>query len=244
MFVASVIAATSTRRRRPPPPAPRAAAARRRGGHGQRRAPAAGAPAWLAAAGAGPRGGGRPSSRRRMRLTIAAAIPKGDRLEWMVQKLTEIGVDADRLPALRAQRGALGRRPRRPRSWHGCGASPARRRCRAAGCGFPVLAVRCRSPMLAATGRRACSPSPTARRSPPDVAPTRAHRPGGRVQPRRELGASPAACRCRRHVLRVETAALAAAILARLVQVRRCVGFPTRVDSRTLATVCRPATLA
>jgi 16S rRNA (uracil1498-N3)-methyltransferase len=27
-------------------------------------------------------------------LTIAAAIPKGDRLEWMVQKLTEVGVGA------------------------------------------------------------------------------------------------------------------------------------------------------
>ncbi|MCE9620746.1 MAG: 16S rRNA (uracil(1498)-N(3))-methyltransferase [Actinomycetia bacterium] len=27
------------------------------------------------------------------RLTIASAIPKGDRLEWMVQKLTELGVD-------------------------------------------------------------------------------------------------------------------------------------------------------
>ncbi|MFT3855023.1 MAG: RsmE family RNA methyltransferase [Ilumatobacteraceae bacterium] len=26
-------------------------------------------------------------------VTIAAAIPKGDRLEWMVQKLTEVGVD-------------------------------------------------------------------------------------------------------------------------------------------------------
>jgi 16S rRNA (uracil1498-N3)-methyltransferase len=26
-------------------------------------------------------------------LTIAAAIPKGDRVEWMVQKLTELGVD-------------------------------------------------------------------------------------------------------------------------------------------------------
>ena len=34
-------------------------------------------------------------------LTIAAAIPKGDRLDWMVQKLTELGVD--RLTLLHAE---------------------------------------------------------------------------------------------------------------------------------------------
>ena len=41
---------------------------------------------------------------------VISAIPKGDRPEWIVQKLTEIGVDLDRVHGLRAQCGALGRR--------------------------------------------------------------------------------------------------------------------------------------
>lgn len=43
-----------------------------------------------------------PSSRS---VTIAAAIPKGDRLEWMVQKVTELGVD--RLVLLHADRSVV-----------------------------------------------------------------------------------------------------------------------------------------
>jgi len=44
-------------------------------------------------------------------VTIAAAIPKGDRLDWMVQKVTELGVD--RLVLLHADRSAVRWKPDR-----------------------------------------------------------------------------------------------------------------------------------
>ena len=43
--------------------------------------------------------------RRAPPVVIAAAIPKGDRLDWMVQKLTEIG--ADRIVLMRTDRGVV-----------------------------------------------------------------------------------------------------------------------------------------
>lgn len=47
-------------------------------------------------------------------IVIAAAIPKGDRLDWMVQKLTEIGVD--RIVLLRTDRGVVSWDPTREAS--------------------------------------------------------------------------------------------------------------------------------
>ena len=44
-------------------------------------------------------------------ITIAAAIPKGDRLEWMVQKVTELGID--RLVLLDAERSTVRWKPDR-----------------------------------------------------------------------------------------------------------------------------------
>ena len=44
-------------------------------------------------------------------ITIAAAIPKGDRLEWMVQKVTELGVD--RLVLLHAEHSVVRWKPDR-----------------------------------------------------------------------------------------------------------------------------------
>jgi 16S rRNA (uracil1498-N3)-methyltransferase len=44
-------------------------------------------------------------------ITIAAAIPKGDRLDWMVQKVTELGVD--RLVLLHAERSVVRWKPDR-----------------------------------------------------------------------------------------------------------------------------------
>jgi 16S rRNA (uracil1498-N3)-methyltransferase len=44
-------------------------------------------------------------------ITIAAAMPKGDRLEWMVQKVTELGVD--RLVLLHADRSVVRWKPDR-----------------------------------------------------------------------------------------------------------------------------------
>lgn len=43
--------------------------------------------------------------RRVVALTVAAAMPKGDRLEWMVEKLTESGVD--RIVLLHCERGVV-----------------------------------------------------------------------------------------------------------------------------------------
>lgn len=44
-------------------------------------------------------------------ITVAAAIPKGDRLEWMVQKVTELGID--RLVLLDAERSVVRWKPDR-----------------------------------------------------------------------------------------------------------------------------------
>ncbi len=44
-------------------------------------------------------------------ITIAAALPKGDRLDWMVQKVTELGVD--RLVLLQADRSVVRWKPDR-----------------------------------------------------------------------------------------------------------------------------------
>lgn len=44
-------------------------------------------------------------------ITIAAAMPKGDRLDWMVQKVTELGVD--RIVLLHAERSVVRWKPER-----------------------------------------------------------------------------------------------------------------------------------
>jgi 16S rRNA (uracil1498-N3)-methyltransferase len=44
-------------------------------------------------------------------ITVAAAIPKGDRLDWMVQKITELGID--RLVLLHAERSVVRWKPDR-----------------------------------------------------------------------------------------------------------------------------------
>lgn len=44
-------------------------------------------------------------------LTVAAAIPKGDRLDWLVQKVTELG--ADRIVLLHAERSVVRWKPER-----------------------------------------------------------------------------------------------------------------------------------
>ncbi|MFK7918122.1 MAG: 16S rRNA (uracil(1498)-N(3))-methyltransferase [Ilumatobacter sp.] len=41
----------------------------------------------------------------RVRFTIASAIPKGDRVDWLVQKVTELG--ADRIVLMHAERSAI-----------------------------------------------------------------------------------------------------------------------------------------
>lgn len=49
--------------------------------------------------------------RRSTPITIASAMPKGDRLEWLVQKVTELG--ADRLTLLHAERSVVRWKPER-----------------------------------------------------------------------------------------------------------------------------------
>lgn len=51
------------------------------------------------------------SPERAAPLTIAAAIPKGDRLDWLVQKVTELG--ADRIVLLHAERSVVRWKPER-----------------------------------------------------------------------------------------------------------------------------------
>ena len=160
------------------------------------------------------RGGRRTRRRRRSRepppgppLTVAVAPPKGDRLEWLVQKCTEVGVD--RIVLLDAERSVV--------RWDGdraassstvCAASPPRRRCSRGGCGCP-----------SSTGRvpasRCCrrSPSPSregGRRRRRHVRSPSGPRAAGR---RAELARRPTGCRSAPHVLRVETAAVVAAAL-------------------------------
>ena len=50
-------------------------------------------------------------------ITVAAAMPKGDRLDWLVQKVTEIGVD--RVVLLHADRSVVRWTPERAARHHG-----------------------------------------------------------------------------------------------------------------------------
>ena len=67
-------------------------------------------------------------------VTVAFAVVKGERPEWAVQKLTEIGVDRI-IPLLTAAPWCAGRRATPAARWPGCGGWPGRRRSRAGGCG-------------------------------------------------------------------------------------------------------------
>ena len=74
------------------------------------------------------RGGGR-----------SAAIPKGDRPEWIVQKLTEIGATSIGFMRVRAQRGAMGRRARPPSDRAVAPSRPRGGRCRAGALWLPAV---------------------------------------------------------------------------------------------------------
>ena len=190
-------------------------------GHGQRRRRGVAAVPVRAAA---------RSSRRRRRvvaqpappITIAFAIPKGDRPEWIVQKLTELGVDRIVVAARRPPRGAVGRANGRRSNWRGCAASPARPHAEPRGCG-------CRSIEGPVDARRRCSagvggsPSPAARALAIAAIARVAIGPEGGCRRRGARRAAAERASLGDTVLRVETAAIVAA----------CVRAARRLDTRT-----------
>lgn len=69
--------------------------------------------------------------------TIATAMPKGDRLDWLVQKVTEPGVD--RIVLLQAERSVVRwKADRGSTNCRSCSASPTRHVDRAVGCGVSL----------------------------------------------------------------------------------------------------------
>ncbi len=76
-------------------------------------------------------------------ITLAVAIPKGDRLDWMVQKVTELGVD--RLVLLHAARSTTRWDDARAATQLRSAAADlaSRRAGRAGGCGASRSTVRC-----------------------------------------------------------------------------------------------------
>jgi 16S rRNA (uracil1498-N3)-methyltransferase len=71
-------------------------------------------------------------------LAVALAVPKGDRMDWAVQKLTEIGVD--RIVALRAERSVV--------VWDQARAQRQRRRLEAVARQAAMQSRRLRPPVL------------------------------------------------------------------------------------------------
>ena len=61
-------------------------------------------------------------------LTLATAVPKGDRFDWLIEKATELGVD--RLIPLVTDRSVV---DPRDRNWAACGGRSSRRRNNAEG---------------------------------------------------------------------------------------------------------------
>ena len=168
-------------------------------------------------------------------MTIAVAPPKGDRLDWLVQKVTEVGVDAHRAARGRAIGRAVGRRPGRAPARS---PAPHRRRGRAAvATGVAARGVRAgaggRGPGVAAVAEPGGRPR---RRRRPAMAigpeggwsPAELARPGDQVS----LGAN---------VLRVETAAVVAATLmvAGVDERRRSACTSTSRSARRAATTAR-----
>jgi len=141
-------------------------------------------------------------------LTVALAAPKGDRLEHVLRGLTELGVGAIAfLDCRRAQRSPREQRLRRVlvSALKQCGRSH-----------LPHLLPACDIPTLAKTGGRLilCD----AEGEPADIGPIEATTlvvgpEGGFTDAERDdlLGAGARRCRLAAHVLRIETAALAAA---------------------------------
>ena len=141
-------------------------------------------------------------------ITLAAAIPKGDRLDWMVQKLTELGVD--RLVLLHAERSTT--------RWDDARAADAARAAaerivargvpaESPGLGDATSKVRCRrvdgpAGLRGRRAGRAAARTIRRRRSPSD------RKAAGRTtsSPRRARSVSLGP-----NILRVETAAIAAA---------------------------------
>ncbi len=140
-------------------------------------------------------------------ITIAAAIPKGDRLDWMVQKLTELG--ADRLVLLHAEHSttrwddarAAAQRDRADRvSLEACRQSRRTWKMRIEG-PLPALTV-LPDCVVAEPGGRALAPADDAIAIGPE---------GGWSDA--ELGAARGAVSLGSNILRVETAAIAAVTL-------------------------------
>ena len=138
-------------------------------------------------------------------ITIAAAIPKGDRLDWMVQKLTELG--ADRLVLLHAEHSTTRwddarAAAQRERLRSGC---RSRRAGRAAAPGRCASKVRCRR---SRSCRTAWSPSRAGGRSHHPTTPIAIGPEGGWSDA--ELAAARGNVSLGANILRVETAAIAA----------------------------------
>ena len=84
-------------------------------------------------------------------LTVAFAPVKGERPEWVVQKLTELGIDRIvRCSASAASSAGAGHAARR--RWSGCAGWRARRRRSAGGSGCPTSATPCASPTCTQLG--------------------------------------------------------------------------------------------
>ena len=116
-------------------------------------------------------------------LTVGFAPVKGDRPEWAVQKLTELGVDRIMI-LLRSAAWFAGKASEAHNTWTGCGPWPGRRPCRAGSCG-------CRRSIGDAAGDDLAAQPGVAMASPGGVPPTPgladgAGRSGGRLDaPRR-----------------------------------------------------------
>ena len=142
-------------------------------------------------------------------ITLAVAIPKGDRLDWMVQKVTELGLD--RLVLVHAGRSTT--------RWDDDRAATQLDRLRR------ISVEACRQSRRV-WGLEIDGPLPAA-----DVLPDRRRRRAGRSAPRRpttadrhrtggrvvddELRGAAIGCRSAPNILRVETAAVAATALPR-----------------------------
>ena len=139
--------------------------------------------------------------------TIAVAPPKGERLEWLVAKCTEVGID--RIVLLDAEHSVVRWAGSAPNgSWPGCSASPSRRRCSRGGCGCrrssgPIRAIEVLPGFaVAEPGGRPVTADDVRIAIGPE---------GGWSAKELEVAAS--AVSLSPNILRVETAAVAAAVL-------------------------------
>ena len=134
-------------------------------------------------------------------------FPKGDRLDWMVQKLTELG--ADRLVLLHAERfRPVGRRTSRPQ--HDRAVRVSLEACRRAVGVWSMRDRRCRCPRSRCC--QTCVVAEPGGRPVVSSDDTDRHRTGGRWS-NAELEATRGTVSLGANILRVETAAIAAATL-------------------------------